>query len=216
MRPTPNEVTRTAEDILSRPEFHRDKTWLQRFLDWLSRHLHLGDNGPGTSGGFSGGFGGLFGWIIVVLLCAVLLVIAWRVIRGRVRRTKVHDSEPEIEIEEIRTTRQWADAAAELEAAGEWKEAIRCRYRELVGRLIDRRAVSDVPGRTTGELRAELTTTTPAAASDFDEASWLFELPWYADAPTGPEESGHFAELARNVLDSTVEHRLDVEQVMSA
>ena len=213
MTPSPTETIRTAEEIFSRPEFHRDKSWLQRAVEWVLRHLHLGRQTPT---GFSGGFGGVVGWLVLVVLVAVVLFTIWRIVRGRIRRTKVDDPEPVVEIEEVRTVRQWADAATEFEATGEWKEAIRCRYRELIGRLIDRRAISDVPGRTTGELRVEVASTTPAADAAFDEACWLFELPWYADAPTGPEESVRFKELAAAVLAATVEHRLDIDRVISA
>ncbi len=215
MRPTPTEVTRTAEDIFSRPEFRRDKSWLQRLAEWIERHLHLGDNTPGNPSEFTGGFSSAVAWTIIVVLALVLIFVIWRLLRGRVRPTKDEAEEPLVEIEETRDTEQWRAAAEELEAAGEWKQALRCRYRELVGQLIDRQALSDIPGRTTGELRMELSGTTPEAGDLFDEATWLFELPWYADAPTGPEESRRFKELSSAIVHTTVRHRLDVEEVIS-
>ena len=215
MRPTPTEVTRNAEDIFSRPEFHRDKSWLARLLEWIQRHLNLGDDAPDNPSRFNGGFGSVVAWIVVVALGVLLLFVIWRMVRGRVRRTRIRDEGPVIEVEEVRSTDQWATAAEEFEEAGAWKDALRCRYRELVGRLIDRRAISDIPGRTTGELRAELAATAPDADALFDEASWLFEMPWYADAPTGPEESRRFKELAVAILQTTVQHRLDEQLVIS-
>jgi hypothetical protein len=65
---------------------------------------------------------------------------------------------------------------------------------------VDGGVLSSEPGRTTGELRAELAGTLPVAAGWFDEATTLFELPWYADAHTGPDERRRFAELATSVV----------------
>jgi len=76
------------------------------------------------------------------------------------------------------------------------------RYRELVGTLVDDRVLSNVPGRTTGELRLELAAEVPEAAGWFDEATTLFELPWYADVVTGAEQSHRFSSLAERVLDA--------------
>lgn len=215
MRPTPTEVTRTAEDIFSRPEFQRDKSWLQRIAEWIARHLNFGDDTPAEGSTFHGGFNSAIAWTVIIVLAAVLVYVIWRLLRGRIRRTKQPAEEPVIEVEEVRSTAQWRSAAEDHEAAGEWKEALRCRYRELIGQLIDRRAISDIPGRTTGELRIELASTTPEANAMFDEACWLFELPWYADAPTGPEESRRFKELSAAIVHTTVQHRLDLEEVIS-
>ena len=81
---------------------------------------------------------------------------------------------------------------------------MRARYRELVRTLTDRRQLPDIAGRTTGELRGDLDRTTPAASSDFDAACLLFELAWYADVPTGPDESERFRAAAAAVLAAPV------------
>ena len=94
--------------------------------------------------------------------------------------------------------------AERLEAEGEWKLALRARYRELVRTLTDRRQLPDVAGRTTGELRVDLDRTTPAASADFDVACLLFELAWYADVPTGVDENARFREAATGVLAARV------------
>ena len=83
-----------------------------------------------------------------------------------------------------------------FESEGAWKQAIRARYRLLVRTLIDGGQLPDIAGRTTGELRSDIETTIPGALESFDEASTLFELPWYADVETGPAENERFKELA--------------------
>jgi hypothetical protein len=86
---------------------------------------------------------------------------------------------------------------------------MRARYRELVRTLVDRRQVADLAGATTRELLDDVAVTTPAAASEFESACLLFELPWYADVPTGPEENRRIRELSASVLAAEVERRID-------
>jgi hypothetical protein len=71
----------------------------------------------------------------------------------------------------------------------------------LVTELIERDLVDDVPGRTAGEYRAEVDAGLPAAAPAFSEASDLFELAWYADAPTGTDENRRIRGLTDQVLE---------------
>ena len=47
--------------------------------------------------------------------------------------------------------------------------------------------------------------TTPGAAEDFESACLLFELPWYADVPTGGAENARIRELSATVLAVPVE-----------
>jgi hypothetical protein len=118
-----------------------------------------------------------------------------------------------VDTEHRRAASQWASDAARYEADGEWKLAIRARFRELVRTLVDRAQVADLPGRTSGELLADLARTTPAAGDDFQTAALLFELPWYADVPTGEDENTRFRAAATKVLAAEVLERLDAGPV---
>ena len=60
--------------------------------------------------------------------------------------------------------------------------------------------VDEVPGRTSGEYRAEVAGSVPVAATDFSGATELFELAWYGNRPTGADEAGRFRALAEGVL----------------
>jgi hypothetical protein len=108
--------------------------------------------------------------------------------------------ETDVEIEHRRAATEWARDAAQLEAAGDWKGALRARYRHLVRTLVDRQQLPDVAGRTTGELRRDLADTTPDATEAFDTASLLFELAWYAHVPTGPEQAQRFRTASEAVM----------------
>jgi hypothetical protein len=77
---------------------------------------------------------------------------------------------------------------------------LRCRYRALVADLAGRGLVDEVPGRTTGEYRAEVGENVPRVAPEFAGATELFEAAWYGNRPTGEEESQRFRRLADQVM----------------
>jgi hypothetical protein len=179
-----------AHQILSQAQFKGAQPGsFQKFLDWVFQHLP--------------GFGGSAGnnpiaWAILIAFVAGVAVVIWRV-----TRTVQHDPagpDAAAVVERRQTPAQWSAEAAALEADGRWKEGLRCRYRGLVASLIARDAVRDLPGRTTGEHRADVREALPEARSDFDEAAELFERAWYGDRPTGPDESARFASLADKVV----------------
>ena len=93
----------------------------------------------------------------------------------------------------------WRVDAEQAEAAGEWKLALRARYRWLLGELIDRQLLVNVPGRTPGEYRTELARIRPDQATAFATATDLFERAWYGNEPTGPDENRQFRSCAEQV-----------------
>jgi len=193
--PTREEIRHAAAEVFTRGEFRRRKTLLDRVIDWIRAHLpHT--NPPRVSTGGSSGLGSLVLYLIGVAVVALLLWIIVRVIRTRVGRRRVTaEIDPEPEIEEERSTAAWRADAERAEAEGRWKEAIRYRYRELVTRLVEIGAVEPIVGRTTGELRVDMDRSSPGVSASFGEASSLFELPWYADRPTGARENARMREL---------------------
>src|SRR3546814_15185458 len=82
--------------------------------------------------------------------------------------------------------------ADELEAAGRWKEALRCRHRALVADLVRRGVIPDQAGRTAREYAADVALGLPHAAAPMTDATDLFEAAWSGDVPTGAEESAGF------------------------
>lgn len=196
--------------VMARDEFRYEKSWFDHVSEWISDQLErlFGESSGTEVGGsaFAGGIGSVLAWILILLAVAAVVAVVVYVVLHRVRRPERDTGEDtEIEIEHRRSAREWAGDAERLEAEGDWKGALRARYRHLVRTLVDRRQVPDVAGRTTGELRQDLSSTTPAATEAFDTASLLFELAWYAHAPTGPEQSEQFRAAAADVLAAPVQ-----------
>jgi hypothetical protein len=201
----PVAVRKEVRDVMSRPEFSYEPSVLERIQQWLSDLLdNLFPNSGAGGGGFAGGVGPVVAWALIVaaVVAAVLAVVA--VVRHRVPRAERDAPPTEAEIEHRRSAAEWEGDAERFEREGRWKDALRARYRTLVRTLVDRRQLPDVAGRTTGELRGDLRRTTPAAEADFDSASLLFELAWYADVPTGEDENRRFRDLAARVLAAPV------------
>ncbi|MCU0268769.1 MAG: DUF4129 domain-containing protein [Acidimicrobiales bacterium] len=193
----PDQVRRAADEILSRPEYRPpSRSLLERFFDWLGDVLdEIFGQTFGTGGG---GKGTPLLWVVLVVLAVLAVVLVRRFAATRV--PKQRGAEIEVDIEPRRSADEWRHEAERLEALGEWKQALRARYRVLVGELLERRVVDDVPGRTTGEYRHEVTAAAPAVAGAFTAASDLFEQAWYGDVPTGEAENRRFRELAEQVL----------------
>lgn len=189
----PEEVRRTADEVLSGSEFQRPpKPWFQRVqevvLDALGRALNAL---------FSGGAGNVAAWVLVALIVAGLVFVGLRIGRT-VRRDP--GSALEVTVSPRATAAEWRERAEGFEAAGDWKQALRCRYRALVADLAERDVLRDIPGRTAGEYRLDVEEAVPAAEDDFAGASALFEAAWYGDEPTGPGENQRFRAHADRVL----------------
>ena len=120
-----------AQDVLSRPEFHRPgPSIIERIERWISdghqpsarsdqrrrrwrRHRQRRSSSPPS---------------------ALVVVMLLRFGQGRA------DAMPGVPAARVRTGRgrtadDWRSEAAQLEAAGRWRAALRCRYRALVAEL---------------------------------------------------------------------------------
>ncbi len=187
------EIRHLADDILARPEFRQpEPSLIEQARDWVEKRI-----GDILDAAFSGSAGSLVGW--VVLLVAVGLII-WSA--TRFSRTVQVGGRVGIEVEGIhrRSPAQWRAEAEAHEAAGAWKEALRCRYRALIGDLVAEGVLDDVAGRTTGEFRRDVTDRAPDRSGAFSAATELFELAWYADRATGADENARFQALAATVV----------------
>ncbi len=198
--PDPGQANREADDILARPEYAPppQSIW-DRIGSWIGDHL------SDILRGVNGGAGGPIVWIVLALLVGALVFLLVRLRGGASLRRRERDDDPLFvtELEALRTPREWVTEAERLEGRGEWKAALRARFRALLGQLIDRGVLRDLPGRTTGEYRVELARSVPAVAADFQEASGLFDAAWYGDEPTGADENRRFVVLAEQVITGT-------------
>ncbi len=197
--PTRAQTRQVAKNVFERGEFQRKLSLIARFFRWLSHLFHF--NSPNATAPSTGPGTGLFVYLILIGLLVVLVWIIVRVARTWTRAPKKVEEVDEVpEVEVPKTRKEWRSDAETAEAEGRWKDAILARYRELVLELVERRVVDRQPGRTTGELRGDVASSAPAASDAFDEATLLFELPWYADVDTGPAQNQRFKELAASVL----------------
>jgi hypothetical protein len=196
--PDPDQVRRTAEEVLNRDEFREHRSIVERILDWLGDHLHLPSpslgNGPGL-------IGDLFAVVVAALVVFVIVRAVLQARHGAGRRPR-RDQAATVTIDAPRSADAWAAEAARLEAAGNHREALRARYRELLARLDDRHVLDDVAGRTTGEQRAELVARRPDIAEPFATATDLFEAAWYGGAPVDAATTDRLRAAAVAVLDS--------------
>jgi hypothetical protein len=152
-------------------------------------------------------------WVLVI---AVLVAIVWLVVRAILNRTghrsarakHAGDSVDDVDIVErdavavdrSREPGNWRAEADDHRRAGRFREALRCRYRALVGDLARRGLIDEIPGRTTGEERAQLRHVQPAAGTPFDAAADLFDGAWYGHADVDAAADDHFQTLERDVL----------------
>ena len=191
--PPAGEIRQHAHDILQRPEFHRHESLLDRFFSWL------GDLFSKITFGLGGGPGFLGNVVAFAILAGivVLLVLLVRALLGRTRPPKP-DKEDEltIELEDGREAIDWRRDAEQFEAAGQWREAMRARYRELVRSLIEDGVLDDVPGRTTGEFRTEFVAARGPQADPFIELTETFEAVWYGGLDTDAADNARFRALA--------------------
>jgi Domain of unknown function (DUF4129) len=182
-----------AQAILNQHQFQHPASLMTRALRWIAEHL-----GGAVSDLLSGGWGSAFAWLVVVVCIGLIVMLVVVVVRGTPTRPEREDVAP-VRIGIRRGSQDWTAEADRLEAQGEWKSAIRCRYRALTSELVADRLVRDLPGRTSGEYRDDLSATVPDAREDFGAASDLFERAWYGDRPTGEDESARFRHHASEV-----------------
>jgi hypothetical protein len=172
---------RTAEEVLARPEYAALRpSLLERLYDWLNeqigRLLERLAHSPRAS---------LIGSVVIILLVVVVGVLVWRFARG-LRR------DPRSGRVAVGTNRRgadhWRGEAVAAEQTGRWREALRCRYRELLAEAAAAGVVEELAGRTTGEYLAAVRANLPAAAQAFGAVTRGFELAWYGRAPVGRDD----------------------------
>jgi hypothetical protein len=190
----PEEVHRAAREVLSRPEFREaGRPLLARVLDWVLGHL-----AELIAALIASSAASIVGLVLTLLILGAVAAVAIRFARGMTGDPEVAAAIPSVP---RRSAEEWRAEAEAHERAGEWRQALRCRYRALVADLAGRGLVEEVPGRTAGEYRGEVRRNAPGAAEAFSGATDLFERAWYGRAPTGADDASHFRDLAGRVLE---------------
>ncbi len=171
--------------------------------------------GSGASGVSLDWVGALL-WL--VLITAVLAMLAYLVRylmersgRARARKKRAAGNEDDLDqveqaavaIDRSREPTNWRAEADEHRRAGRYREAMRCRYRALVGDLARRGLIDEIPGRTTGEERSQLRRVQPDAGNPFTSAADLFDGAWYGHHAVDADDDDRFQSFERDVLAKT-------------
>lgn len=173
--PDPDIVRRTTEEVLSQPEYTEvveGRTLLDQVLGAVGEQLgrlllrFSADGGDGSIWASLALIG------IVLALATALVVFLRRLRRGAVQPTALAGPVG-------RPAADWGAEADAHAAAGRWREAMRCRYRQSIAELAAAGLVDEIPGRTTGEYRRAVSRAVPAAAEAFGDMTDRFDRAWY-------------------------------------
>jgi hypothetical protein len=197
---SPGRARDAADEILSRPEYRweDDRGLLERIGDWIGDQVGRITVPLGIGGG---GLPVWVGWLVLFLLVAVVGFLIYRTRSGWRRSRRVATGgDSRVVVSAGEEVVDWAAEVVRCEAEGRWREALRARYRVLVGELARRGVIGDLVGRTAGELAGEVWHTAPAAGPPFAAATEVFEAAWYGGAAAGPDERDLFARVAGESL----------------
>jgi hypothetical protein len=187
------EVKRTVREVLRRPEYRRDSpTIVERGRRWLRDQFNRL-----LSSLFRGDRGTVLGWAILGGLGALVVVLSVRFAGGVTPDPARRVTAPEVV---RRTAADWRAEADAHERAGEWRLALRGRYRALIADLAAVGVVDELPGRTAGEYRVDVVQAAPRVGSEFAGATELFERAWYGERPMGADDTARFRDLEQRVL----------------
>lgn len=196
------DIRQITESVLSRPEFAEARpSWWDRFvsdvIDAIARFVEV--VGAGDRGSIIGA--------VVLLSVAVAAVV----VTLRFTRTVRSDPSRRVAVEGDvgKSALQWRREAQEHADAGRWREAVRCRYREVLAHLAAAGLVEEVAGRTSGEYLAVVSDTAPTARDAFSDVTRRFEVAWYGRGVTTDADADAFAAAADRVLaDAGVRRRV--------
>jgi hypothetical protein len=190
----PREIHRAVDEVLARPEYRpAARPLLDQIWSWLLDKLAALLSGLSTTTA-----GSIIGVVLFVGILVLLGLLVARFARTMSRSPEVAAA---IVARPRREAAEWRAEAEIHEAAGEWRLAVRCRYRALIADLARLGVVDEVPGRTSGEYLGEVGRNLPSAAEAFGGATRVFERAWYGRRPTGSGDAASFRQLAGSVLE---------------
>ncbi len=167
-------------------------------------------------GGGGAGFGPIGTLLVVLLVAALVAVVVWMVAKA-IKEREIDDDDDLVDldenldegvaeriVDEQRPPDRWRRAAEEHRAAGRFRDAVRCDYRALVGDLARAGAVDEIPGRTSGEERAQLAALASEVSHNFDEAADIFDKAWFTNGEVTAHDHTRFVAASRAVLDTFI------------
>lgn len=158
-------------------------------------------------------------WVLLIAAVGWLLYMLvrwWATKSGRLpgrKKSVASDDEGDIverdavAVDRSREPTNWRTEAEQHRLAGRYRDALRCRYRALVGDLARRGLIDEIPGRTTGEERAQMGRVMPAASAPFNSAADLFDGVWFGHFDVDVADDDLFQTLERSVLGAVTQAR---------
>lgn len=173
------------------------------------------DASSGGSGWLNLSFLTVIFWLVLVAVVAYLVFLAIGLLverspSARAKKSATSDRAPaDVEaltaviVDRSREPKDWRREADEHRRLGRFRDALRCRYRALVGDLARLGWIDEIPGRTTGEERVQLDVVCPPATESFGQAADLFDEAWYGNANVADADVAEFEQLESLVLAQT-------------
>jgi hypothetical protein len=165
-----------ARAELSKRIYHlTDPSPIQRVMSWVWEHfLKLFSKLASiTPGGLPS--------LLVVILVIVALVVATRLGLGPAHlRDALTDRRRGAR---VRSADEYRAEAESLAASGDFKEAVRARFRAIIRELEERAILDPRPGRTAGEIAREGSTAVPSIREDLHAVAATFNRAWYSRVP---------------------------------
>lgn len=188
----PQRVRDAVDEVLSRREYADvGVSILGRVHAWVNDQI-----GRALDALLGSGQASLVGTIAVL---AVLGVVVFFVVRFARQVRRDPELAAAVATPPRRSPRAWGEQAASHERAGRWRQALRCRYRELLAELADGGYLDEIPGRTVREYLADVRVAVPEAAAAFGEVTALFERAWYGHQPVSAEDADRLRRAADDV-----------------
>lgn len=192
------------DEVLRRRAFDYAESPLRRLLNWLGEQvqrllerLHV----PVASAPGGTGAGSYVVLIVLIVLVIALVVVIVRRLRARRARTRDRVEEPRsvLRIRGNDDSRGWMDEYLEADGVGSVKMAVLAGYRGLVASLTGRGLLDGSMGDSPREIVDEVAGKVPGARLLMEEATDVFEGPWYADEVAAAEDPDRLAEITDRI-----------------
>ena len=175
---TRDSAREAAETELRKPIYRiGEETPVERAVNWLLEKLTaVFDNAVSVA---PGGLPSL----LLVVAAIIGLLIAIRLGLGPARlRDALTDRRRGAK---SLSANEYRAEAERLAAEGDFKEAVRARFRAVIRELEERAVLDPRPGRTAGEIAREGSTAVPAIGGDLRAAAETFDEAWYGRRTAG-------------------------------
>ncbi|MFC7618913.1 DUF4129 domain-containing protein [Microlunatus sp. GCM10028923] len=177
------EARRRVLAELEKSRYAEAPQWLLDLLRWLSELMEKiiafvsgVSSGPAASGGSGINVGFV---VILVLIAAGIALLVWKVGLPRWQTRRRRDAE--VDLSEALEPDDYRSAAQRYAEAGDWRSAVRDRFRAVVKELEIATILDPRPARTAFEASALAGRALPEQAAELDAGAGTFSEVMYGD-----------------------------------